>query len=221
MTLGEEIKMNRERLGLSHAALGKLVGVSRQMIGLYEKDEAHPTRGDTADKLSQVLGIAPERFTTAKKGGAIRFDSAPDVHIIPLFDLSRLIGGLAGLAKMLAVKDFSETDGLKVSTEYKSCFSVQLTDDAMIPEYKSGDVLIIDQCSKAYDGNPVLVALASGEAIVRFCKFRGFDNSGTAVYDLSTPNPNKETITLNGKEPYEILGVVAEMRRVPGKITFS
>lgn len=56
MTIGEQIKKIRKEKGLSQKELGKLLGVSQQMIGQYESPNSN-LKLDTIKKISSVLKI--------------------------------------------------------------------------------------------------------------------------------------------------------------------
>lgn len=56
MTIGERIKKNRQQKKLSQKELGKLLGVSQQMIGQWESPNANLTL-DTIQKLATALEI--------------------------------------------------------------------------------------------------------------------------------------------------------------------
>lgn len=56
MTIGEQIKKNRQEKGLSQKALGQLLGVSQQMVGQYESPNANLKLG-TLQKIAIALDI--------------------------------------------------------------------------------------------------------------------------------------------------------------------
>ena len=57
MTLGENIKKERERLGISQAKPGEYVSKSQQAVGKWEKDIAEPDT-KTIDLLAKLFGVS-------------------------------------------------------------------------------------------------------------------------------------------------------------------
>jgi len=57
MTFGEKITLVRKQKQLSQAELGKLSGVSGDIVGKYERDEMKPSI-ETARKLAEALDVS-------------------------------------------------------------------------------------------------------------------------------------------------------------------
>lgn len=57
MTFGQKVRMRRSALKLSQAELGKRIGVRRDAIIYYEKDEGRPRQEETRRRLANVLQI--------------------------------------------------------------------------------------------------------------------------------------------------------------------
>lgn len=58
MTTGEKIRYHRERLGLTMAELGELVGVQASAINKYEKGRVVNIKKETIAKMAAVFGIS-------------------------------------------------------------------------------------------------------------------------------------------------------------------
>ncbi|MBS6217149.1 MAG: helix-turn-helix transcriptional regulator [Clostridiales bacterium] len=58
-TLRRRIKELRERKHISRSALSQLCGLSRNMIGLYERGEADPSAG-TVCILADIFGVSTD-----------------------------------------------------------------------------------------------------------------------------------------------------------------
>lgn len=59
MTLAERIRTTREAEGFSQESLGKLVGVSRQAIGQWERGETETLTTARVEALARVLQVSP------------------------------------------------------------------------------------------------------------------------------------------------------------------
>ncbi len=57
MTFGQKVSFSRKEKKLSQAELGKLSGISGDIIGKYERDEMKPSI-DTAKKLADALSLS-------------------------------------------------------------------------------------------------------------------------------------------------------------------
>lgn len=55
-TIGQLIRENRKKQGLSMEALGKKMGISGSLVGRYERDEEHP-KVETVARFADALGI--------------------------------------------------------------------------------------------------------------------------------------------------------------------
>lgn len=203
-------KMKREELGLSQQKLADLIGVSRQMVGEYDKGSQ--PRPDVAKRIAKVFKVEPEVFDPVLS--TVRHvDTSTEVHTISVYQLSELVVGPGGPGSMQPLKSLTGQEKLTVPPQLKNCYAVQLTDDSMSPTYNSGDIVVIDPAYPAFDGCDVLATLAAGGSIVRRYVLRGKDRSGLTVFDLSTPNPNHKTITVAGDDIASVEGVVVELRQ--------
>lgn len=66
MTLGEKIKLERKRQGMTQAEFASRVGVSRQVIVEYEKDNMKPRGLDRYRKIAEVLNVSVEYLISGK-----------------------------------------------------------------------------------------------------------------------------------------------------------
>ena len=57
MTFGQKVAHIRKNMKLSQAELGKLSGISGDIVGKYERDEMKPSI-ETASRLSSALGVS-------------------------------------------------------------------------------------------------------------------------------------------------------------------
>ena len=207
--IGELIKERRRTLGISQETLAKELGVTRQMVGLYEKG-AQPSRA-VAFKLAERLQLDVGVFDPLLAPVA-RVDTSIEVHSIPIYRLGTFLSERRGTGNMLGTSEGESSEALSVAPARRKCIAVRMTDDSMSPIYGAGDVLIIDPAIEPRDKCRVLVSFGDETAIVRQYNYRGVDRKGSKVYDLSTPNPDHITVTVNAENPGKIEGVVIERR---------
>jgi transcriptional regulator with XRE-family HTH domain len=207
--IGELIKRQRKTLGISQEWLAKELGVSRQMVGLYEKG-AQPSRA-AAFKLAELLQLDVGVFDPLLAPVA-RVDTSSEVHSIPVYRLESFLSERRGNENMLGTSEGELGEVLSVAPARRKCIAVRMTDDSMSPIYGVGDTLIIDPTAEPRDKCRVLVSFGDETAIVRQYNFRGVDRKGSLVFDLSTPNPDHITVTVNAENPGKIEGVVVERR---------
>ena len=70
MTMGGRIKENRLRLGLTQEQLGKIVGVSKVAVSLWESDTTTDIRLQTFLKVCEALGCDPHYLIFGPTRGA-------------------------------------------------------------------------------------------------------------------------------------------------------
>lgn len=207
--IGELIKRQRKHLGISQDAIAKELDVSRQMVGQWEKG-AQP-RPDKARKLAHLLQLNVGVINPLLAPVA-NVDTSMEVHSIRVYRLGNFLSERRGNENMLGTSDGEPSEVLSVTPARRKCIAVRMTDDSMSPTYKAGDVLIIDPAVEPRDKCRVLVSFGDETAIVREYHFRGSDRKGSTVFDLSTPNPDHITVTVNAENPGKIEGVVIERR---------
>ncbi len=82
-TLADRIKTMREAEGFSQEALGKLVGVSRQAIGQWERGETETLTTARVEALAGVLQVSPAwlAFEIGSARGAQRASDSPSIDV--------------------------------------------------------------------------------------------------------------------------------------------
>jgi SOS-response transcriptional repressor LexA len=208
--LGELVEKRLLELEMSHQELADLLGVRRQMISQYIAGSW--PRPEKLKKLLNILDIPPSSIDPSL-GSIKEVDSAVDTESIPSIRLSEYLSKRGGAKNMFRTKEDSFQNRVRVPQSMKHCFAIEMTDNSMAPRYLAGDELIIDPNQEPRNGCRVLAVVRNGSAVVREYIDRGIDRSGFRVYDLSTPNPDYVTETINSSNPATIEGVVVESRR--------
>lgn len=81
MKMGEKIRENRKRMGLTQTELGRLIDVDKTTIYKYEKGLIVNIKRDSILKLAEVFGISPSELLDDRD--AISFRRA---EVIRLFN---------------------------------------------------------------------------------------------------------------------------------------
>lgn len=210
-TLGDIIRERRELAKLSQEDLAKRVGVSRQAVQQWEANKTGPKRS-VVPMLASVLGIPASAIDPISFSSIHQVDTPTEAHTISIVHLENIGDSIRGRHGMPAGLFAFAVGAMAVSAGLRHCFAVEITDDSMAPDYRVGDICIIDPVLKAESGDDVVALLAESAAVLRRMQSRGFDRKGNAVYDLITPSADHVTVTVNSDNPANILGVVVEHR---------
>lgn len=198
MGAGKNIKDARERLGLSPARFGKLVGVSRTTVENWES-ERHYVRDTHVSRLSQVTGLPRSAFNRYQGGLVEPEEKRQLVPVLEWIDLRYVV---AGKIKMSALRKFKHVE---IETIHSAdSFLLRVADASMSPVFNIGDRIIVDPAGRPLVGDYV-VARLGGEHIMR-----RYEHPRGEAYDLVAENADFPTRTVNLRAPAEIVGVVVE-----------
>lgn len=95
-------------------------------------------------------------------------------------------------------------------------FALEVRGDSMEPEFREGDVIIVDPSISPDASHYVIAELLRsatepGAGEITFKQYRPRGING--IFDLVPLNPAYPTITVNGTNPGRVIGVVAEHKR--------
>lgn len=206
-TLGSRIKELRLERKMTGDELGRVLGISKSTISLYEHDKSTP---DDAIKkkicsyfdvsFDWLMGITTSRTTIYPKRTG---------RGVPIPVLGRVVAGIP-LEAVEEILDYEEiTPELAATGDY---FALQVKGDSMLPTLKDGDVVIVKKQPTVNSGDIAIILVNGNEATVKEVKESpaGITLIGhnVAVY---TPQfyTNEEIKSL----PVQVLGKVVEMRR--------
>lgn len=153
VSLAENVKKHRKRLGLSQAALGREIGVRQNTIQAIEKGETKRTR--YLVQLADVFGVEPAELDPTVKSSEKNRPSAASDKVMS--QLQRTTGITSG------IRDFpiqTSAEGgrgaLIVTTEpveylvrpdplanVKDSYGIIVSGDSMVPAFEAGDVALV------------------------------------------------------------------------------
>ncbi|MEY8314688.1 helix-turn-helix domain-containing protein [Adlercreutzia muris] len=179
MGIGENIRRLRRREGLSQAAFGAQLGVTKETVGRWESNRTFPRRShiegmvarfnvEVDDILSegQGLGAAPAP-QSRDWGAAAACDPAPEAVtslralLLPVYKVDRSGNGTtlrhAGCA-------YAPPD---VARRHPASVFVRMNYREMTRLYPVGSLLLIDQRARPYNGCTVVALIDNATIVVR------------------------------------------------------
>lgn len=92
-------------------------------------------------------------------------------------------------------------------------FALVVMGDSMLPDFKQGDIVIIDPGASVRPGDIVVANFNNKPAILRRYRDRGEDANGNHVFELVPMNDAYPTLIVDSSRPGHIIGPVVEHRR--------
>lgn len=206
-TLGSRIKELRLERKMTGDELGRVLGISKSTISLYEHDKSTP---DDAIKkkicsyfdvsFDWLMGITTSRTTIYPKRTG---------RGVPIPVLGRVVAGIP-IEAVEEILDYEEiTPELAATGEF---FALQVKGDSMLPKLEEGDVVIVKKQADVETGDIAIVLVNGDEATIKQVKKV---TGGIMLYgfnpDVYEPHfySNQQIEEL----PVRILGKVIESRR--------
>ena len=210
----ERIRELRKKHGLTQQKLGELIGVKKSSISQWENDEHSPS-GDNLAQLSKVFGVSAHWLSTGKGSPEL---SNVEPAVIPQ-------GGRVPILSYVQAGNWREmceqATAFDGSLEYVaagvsvgSCaFGLWVRGNSMEPDFKEGDLLIVDPDEAPKAGDFVIAKNGSEEATFKKYRSRGEYDDGRPRFELVPLNDDHETLSTD-QTHIAIIGVVVEHRRI-------
>ncbi|WP_429156910.1 LexA family protein [Aeromonas veronii] len=208
----ERIRELRKKHGLTQQKLGELIGVKKSSISQWENDEHSPS-GDNLAQLSKVFGVSAHWLATGK-GSPELLNVEPAV--IPQGNRVPILSYVQAGNWREMCEQATTFDG---NVEYVSAggeigpygFGLWLRGDSMLPQFKEGDLIIVDPDELPQPGDYVVAKNGSDEATFKKYRPRGIDESGQEVFELVPLNDDYPTMH-SDRQHIQIIGVMVEHR---------
>jgi transcriptional regulator with XRE-family HTH domain len=208
MGLRDNILIYREKMGLSADALGKKIGVSKQMIYQYEKGQSAPGQ-DKLDALAEALGVTVgqlyadkpvENLTSVKNNN----------NKIPFYD-AIAVGGQSMLSDQTPIQEPADMidpgDLLRPATG-----SIRIYGHSMFPKYPAGCIVAFKKADKEmiFWGEDYVIELEDRRMIKRIEPGEDKTFVKAVSYNKSTdyPYPPVEIPLKKIKRLFMVLGKV-------------
>ncbi|MDO2435956.1 LexA family protein [Aeromonas veronii] len=208
----ERIRELRKKHGLTQQKLGELIGVKKSSISQWENDEHSPS-GDNLAQLSKVLGVSAHWLATGKGSPEL---SNVEPAVIPQGNRVPILSYVQAGNWREMCEQATAFDG---NVEYVSAggeigpygFGLWLRGDSMLPQFKEGDLIIVDPDESPQPGDYVVAKNGSDEATFKKYRPRGIDESGQEVFELVPLNDDYPTMH-SDRQHIQIIGVMVEHR---------
>lgn len=202
MSIGERIKLERTKKGISQAALGELVSVSQQTVGKWEKDVAEPD-GETLNKLADYFEVSVDYLLG-------REEKAPSAE--RKGKLINVYGEIAAGIPIEAVEDIFDQEEISLDmAAHGEYIALKVKGSSMEPRIMDGDVVII-RLQDEVQNDEIAAVFVNGNTVT--LKRVKKENDGLWLIPTNSAySPmyysKKECIEL----PIRILGKLVEVRQ--------
>ncbi|WP_429226167.1 LexA family protein [Aeromonas veronii] len=222
MKINERIKQTRKRLGYSQEILGSRVGVSRVSISQWERGENTPN-GRYLNELAAALGVTVDWLLTGEgnapsSSGEQQMPGYHNVEPAVMLPGKRIpilsyvqAGNWREMCEQATTFD-GNVEYVTASVDIGSCgFGLWLRGDSMLPQFKEGDLIIVDPDEAPQPGDYVVAKNGSNEATFKKYRPRGIDENGQEVFELVPLNDDYPSMH-SDRQHIQIIGVMVEHR---------
>ncbi|HFZ1920604.1 TPA: LexA family protein [Serratia marcescens] len=203
MNLASRAKKRRLELNLTQAEVAQRAGVAQQSIEAIENGKTRKPRN--LIPLATALQCDPKWLLL---GGDVVTDYNYGARKVPI--LSYVQAGLFAAEESLEIDgDFEYV--LTTAELSERSFALRIRGDSMEPEFKEGDIVIID--TEVYPTPGEFVAASNGSHEATFKKYRpiGIDSKGKENFEL-VPLNSDYPICRSWEKPVSIIGTMVEHR---------
>lgn len=205
--LGQRIRARREELGLTQEQIASQIGIKQQSYQAIESGSVKKPRYLYEISLALKCDMAwllSGKEKEVKNVKVINFEA----YKVPLISYVQ-----AGVwTESCELRDSTGFEYIMTSLELSDkAFALQIKGDSMEPEFKEGDLVIVDPSIKPTPGE--FVVAMNGESEATFKKYRelGYDEHERMQFELIPLNPDYTIIsTLN--QQIRIIGTMVEHR---------
>ena len=203
MTIGDKIKIQRKRLGLTQTELGEKLGVKTNAVSKWECNRVEDIPTSKIKAMAVLFEVPPSYL--------IDDDSLPPSaapidltsrHRIPI--LGRIAAGLPLYAEQ-NIEGYTLTD-LHGGAEY---FALRVTGDSMnAARIEDGDVIIVRRQDEVENGELAVVMVGDDDATVK--RFYSTDSTVTLMPQSRNPIHQPQIYDLE-KTKIKVLGKVVKV----------
>ncbi|MFB2702643.1 LexA family protein [Aeromonas veronii] len=222
MTISDRIFSRRTALNLSKTALAKAIGVSDVSVGKWESGLNQP-KGRYLNDLAAALGVTVDWLLGGGSDGSELPTSEPIPGYHNVEPAVMLPGKRIPILSYVQAGNWREMceqattfDGnveyVTASVDIGSCgFGLWLRGDSMLPQFKEGDLIIVDPDEAPQPGDYVVAKNGSNEATFKKYRPRGIDENGQEVFELVPLNDDYPPMH-SDRQHIQIIGVMVEHR---------
>lgn len=208
-SLGRRLKTLREDAKMSQEELGKIIGISRSAIGMYENDQREPGL-EKLNALADYFNV-DLNYLNGKSDNTTRILS--DGSYNPRIRIN-ILGRVPAGVPIEAIDDIVDWEDLdpRIFSSDHEYFGLIVRGDSMYPKYMEGDTIICQRADDAESGRDVVAYVNGHEATVK--QLIKHENGSLELRPINTAYPPRiYTPYQANNEPVKILGFVREIRR--------
>lgn len=225
MTINDRIFALRKSRGLSQNELATKTGVTRVSVGKWESGLNQP-KGRYLNDLAVALGVSVDWLLTGKEDGVSGGVTEPpfpgysnvDPAVIPQAGRVPILSYVqAGNWREMCEQASAADGSLEYTTAAASvsgcAFALWVRGNSMEPEFREGELLIIDPEAAPSAGDYVIAKNGHEEATFKKYRSRGEYPDGRPRFELVPLNEDHATLSTD-QGVIAIIGVVVEHRRI-------
>ncbi|WP_159166721.1 MULTISPECIES: LexA family protein [Aeromonas] len=218
MTISDRIFSRRTALNLSKTALAKAIGVSDVSVGKWESGLNQP-KGRYLNDLAAALGVTVDWLLAGSGDGPeqpipgyhnVEPAVIPQGKRIPVISYVQA-GNWREMCEQATTFD-GNVEYVTASVDIGPCgFGLWMRGDSMLPQFKEGDLIIVDPDEVPQPGDYVVARNGNNEATFKKYRPRGVDENGQEVFELVPLNDDYPSMH-SDRQHIQIIGVMVEHR---------
>ncbi|MGR1185984.1 LexA family protein [Aeromonas veronii] len=221
-TINDRITASRQAQKMSKAELARRVGISHASVSKWESGLNQP-KGRYLNDLAAALGVTVDWLLTGdgdvpSSSGEQQIPGYHNVELAVIPQGKRIpvisyvqAGNWREMCEQATTFD-GNVEYVTASVDIGSCgFGLWLRGDSMLPQFKEGDLIIVDPDEAPQPGDYVVAKNGSNEATFKKYRPRGIDENGQEVFELVPLNDDYPTMH-SDRQHIEIIGVMVEHR---------
>lgn len=204
--IGANIRFWREQREIGLNELARLSGVDRGNLSKIEAGSA----GASVETLAKLAAALKVPLAYLVKEDTNVSEVQESTRRIRILDWNR-VGTWAATGSGSPGEEMTEYVLFNISASSEA-FALRVRGDSMEPEFRQGDIIVVDPLRKPRPGSFVVAQDAKGECTFKQYRDLGLDERGQSIYELRPLN-HLYAPRRSDREQFQIIGTVISHRR--------